>query len=77
MTFTALNNGPGDGPLLLLLHGLSRTSWEWHDQIPELAHLGYRTIAPARVARLTFGPSPKALQFNFGSSGLFDSTAQT
>ena len=42
--FSALSDGPDDGPLLLLLHGLPRTSWEWHHQMPELARLGYRTI---------------------------------
>ncbi|MDA1302540.1 MAG: alpha/beta hydrolase [Proteobacteria bacterium] len=45
MTFTALCEGPEDGPLLILLHGLTRTSWEWHHQIPVLASLGYRTVA--------------------------------
>lgn len=46
LTFTGLSGGPDDGPLLLLLHGMSRTSWEWHHQIPALAALGYRTVAP-------------------------------
>ena len=45
-TFDALSDGPEDGPLLLLLHGLPRTSWEWHHQIPKLAETGFRTIAP-------------------------------
>ncbi len=44
-TFTALSAGADDDPLLLLLHGMSRTSWEWHHQIPALAALGYRTVA--------------------------------
>jgi pimeloyl-ACP methyl ester carboxylesterase len=45
LTFTALSDGPLDGPLVLLLHGLPRTSWEWHHQMPALAGLGYRTVA--------------------------------
>ena len=45
-TFDALSDGPEEGPLLILLHGLPRSSWEWHHQIPKLAEAGYRTIAP-------------------------------
>ena len=45
-TFDALSDGPEDGPLLILLHGLPRTSWEWHHQQPKLAEAGFRTIAP-------------------------------
>ena len=44
-TFDALSDGPEDGPLLILLHGLPRTSWEWHHQIPKLAEAGFRTVA--------------------------------
>jgi pimeloyl-ACP methyl ester carboxylesterase len=46
LTFTALSDGADDAPLLMLLHGLTRTSWEWHHQIPKLARLGYRAVAP-------------------------------
>jgi len=45
-TFDAWLDGPEEGPLLLLLHGLPRTSWEWHHQIPRLAEAGFRTVAP-------------------------------
>jgi len=45
-TFDAWSDGPEEGPLLLLLHGLPRTSWEWHHQIPRLAEAGFRTVAP-------------------------------
>jgi len=45
-TFDALSDGPEDGPLLLLLHGLPRTSWEWHHQLPKLAEAGFRAVAP-------------------------------
>ncbi|NQZ95977.1 MAG: hypothetical protein HRU01_05665 [Myxococcales bacterium] len=37
MTFQALVDGPEDGPLLLLLHGLPRNRWEWHHQVPPYA----------------------------------------
>ncbi len=45
-TFDAWSDGPEEGPLLLLLHGLPRTSWEWHHQLPKLAEAGFRTVAP-------------------------------
>lgn len=46
MTFQALADGPEEGPLLLLLHGLPRNRWEWHHQIPAMAELGFRVVAP-------------------------------
>jgi pimeloyl-ACP methyl ester carboxylesterase len=46
MTFQALSDGPEDGPLLVLLHGLPRNRWEWHHQIPPMAEMGFRTVAP-------------------------------
>ncbi len=45
-SFSALADGPEDGPLLILLHGLPRNSWEWHHQIPPLAAMGFHTVAP-------------------------------
>jgi pimeloyl-ACP methyl ester carboxylesterase len=46
LTFDALSDGPEDGPLLILLHGLPRTSWEWHHQLPKFAEAEFRTVAP-------------------------------
>lgn len=46
LTFKALIDGPEGGPLLILLHGLPRNSWEWHHQIPAMAEMGFRVIAP-------------------------------
>lgn len=46
MRFDALADGPADGPLLLLLHGLPRNRWEWHHQLPALAERGFRVVAP-------------------------------
>jgi pimeloyl-ACP methyl ester carboxylesterase len=46
VTFTALADGPKQGPLLLLLHGLPRNSWEWHHQIPAIAAMGFHAVAP-------------------------------
>jgi len=45
-TFDAWADGPEEGPLLLLLHGLPRTGWEWHHQMPKLAEAGFRVVAP-------------------------------
>ena len=46
MIFQALADGPEDGPLLLLLHGLPRNRWEWHHQLPPMAEMGFRAVAP-------------------------------
>ena len=46
MTFQALADGPEDGPLVILLHGLPRNRWEWHHQIPAMARMGFRAVAP-------------------------------
>jgi pimeloyl-ACP methyl ester carboxylesterase len=46
LTFQALADGPEEGPLLILLHGLPRNSWEWHHQIPAMAGMGFHTVAP-------------------------------
>ncbi len=46
LTFDALSAGPKEGPLILLLHGLPRTSWEWHHQLPILGEAGFRVVAP-------------------------------
>ena len=39
-------DGPGDGELVLLLHGFPETSYEWRKQMPVLAAAGYRAVAP-------------------------------
>ena len=46
MTFQALADGPEDGDLVMLLHGLPRNRWEWHHQIPEIAKVGFLVVAP-------------------------------
>ncbi|MCP4749959.1 MAG: alpha/beta hydrolase [Proteobacteria bacterium] len=45
-TFEGLVDGPENGPLLILLHGLPRNCWEWHHQIPPMAAMGFRVVAP-------------------------------
>ena len=44
--FDALVDGPDDGELVVLLHGLPRNCWEWHHQIPAIAELGFYVVAP-------------------------------
>lgn len=38
--------GPGEGPLLILLHGFPEFWYGWRHQIPYLASAGYRVWAP-------------------------------
>lgn len=46
LTFDAWADGPQEGSLVLLLHGLPRTGWEWHHQLPHLARAGFWAVAP-------------------------------
>ena len=39
-------DGPSDGPLVILLHGFPEFSYGWRRQIPYLASAGYRVWAP-------------------------------
>ncbi|MCP4749958.1 MAG: alpha/beta hydrolase [Proteobacteria bacterium] len=45
LTFDGWADGPEDGPLIICLHGLPRSSWEWHHQLPKLAEAGFRAVA--------------------------------
>jgi pimeloyl-ACP methyl ester carboxylesterase len=38
--------GPGDGPLVIFIHGWPELSISWRHQLPMLASLGFRAIAP-------------------------------
>jgi pimeloyl-ACP methyl ester carboxylesterase len=46
LTFTADVSGPGDGPLVLLLHGFPESRNSWREALPVLAAAGYRCVAP-------------------------------
>ena len=46
LVFDALAAGPEDGPVVFLLHGFPETSYEWRHQLPALASMGFRVIAP-------------------------------
>jgi len=44
--FEARVAGPADGPLILMLHGFPQSSYEWRHQMPHLASMGFRVVAP-------------------------------
>jgi epoxide hydrolase 4 len=44
--FHAVAAGPGDGRLVLLLHGFPESSRSWRHQLPALAEAGFRAVAP-------------------------------
>jgi pimeloyl-ACP methyl ester carboxylesterase len=41
-----LEEGPGDGEVVLLLHGMPTSSWLWRKVVPGLASAGLRVVAP-------------------------------
>jgi len=45
-TFDALAAGPEDGELVLMLHGFPQSSYEFRSQIPVVAEMGFRVVAP-------------------------------
>ncbi len=45
-TFDALEAGPADGDLVLLLHGFPQTADQWRSQIEALSKAGYHVVAP-------------------------------
>jgi pimeloyl-ACP methyl ester carboxylesterase len=38
--------GPADGPVVLLCHGFPESWYSWRHQLPALAEAGYRAVAP-------------------------------
>ena len=51
-----LDEGPKDGPVMLLMHGMTTWSYLYRDMIPLLVGAGYRCIAPDHLG---FGRSDK------------------
>jgi pimeloyl-ACP methyl ester carboxylesterase len=45
-TFDALAAGPEDGDLVFMLHGFPQSSHEFRSQIPVVAAMGFRVVAP-------------------------------
>ncbi len=46
LVFDALVAGPEDGPVVFMLHGFPQAAFEWRHQLPVLASMGFRVIAP-------------------------------
>lgn len=46
LDFFALEDGPQDGPPVLLLHGFPELSRSWRHQLPALGAAGWRAVAP-------------------------------
>ena len=55
LVFDVHDEGPGDGPVAVLLHGFPQTSASWDAVIPGLTDAGYRTLVPDQR-----GYSPRA-----------------
>lgn len=41
-----VDEGPRDGPVVVLLHGFPELAFSWRHQVPALARAGYRVLAP-------------------------------
>jgi pimeloyl-ACP methyl ester carboxylesterase len=46
LTFDVLDEGPLDGPVIVLLHGFPQMNTSWRKVTPALHEQGYRTLAP-------------------------------
>ena len=59
-----MDEGPVDGPVMLLLHGMPTWSYLYRDMIPLLVDAGFRCIAPDHMG---FGRSDKPTDPNWYS----------
>jgi haloalkane dehalogenase len=59
-----LDEGPGDGPVMLLLHGMPTWSYLYRDVIPPLVGAGFRCIVPDHIG---FGRSDKPTDIHWYS----------
>lgn len=57
-----LDEGPKEGPVMLLLHGMPTWSYLYRDIIPPLVAAGYRCIAPDHLG---FGKSDKPVDIHW------------
>ncbi len=51
-----LDDGPRDGEVIVLVHGMPTSSWVWRKVVPGLVHAGFRVVAPDLLG---FGASDK------------------
>ena len=59
-----VDEGPADGPVMLLMHGMPTWAYLYRDIIPPLVEAGYRCIAPDHLG---FGRSDKPTDANWYS----------
>jgi len=57
-----VDEGPRDGPVMLLVHGMPTWSYVYRDMIPGLVAAGYRCIAPDHMG---FGRSDKPVDIHW------------
>ena len=58
LRFSALAEGPEDGPLALCLHGFPDSAQTWRHLLPALGAAGYRAVAPWMRGYAPTGPAP-------------------
>jgi pimeloyl-ACP methyl ester carboxylesterase len=58
LRFTALADGPEDGPLALCLHGFPDSAMTWRHLLPALGAAGFRAVAPWMRGYAPTGPAP-------------------
>ena len=46
LVFDVIDDGPADGPVVILLHGFPQLNTSWDGVIPKLTARGYRCLAP-------------------------------
>ena len=46
LVFDVIDEGPADGPVVVLLHGFPQFNTSWNAVIPRLTDAGYRCLAP-------------------------------
>ncbi|HEX2286600.1 MAG TPA: alpha/beta fold hydrolase, partial [Mycobacterium sp.] len=46
LVFDVIDEGPADGPVVVLLHGFPEQNTMWEPVIPRLTAQGYRCLAP-------------------------------
>ena len=67
-----IEDGPADGPPVILLHGFGGSTFTWRETIPALADAGYRVIA---YDRPPYGLSEKSADIDVSGSAYADQLA--
>ncbi|MCX6472027.1 alpha/beta fold hydrolase, partial [Rhodococcus sp. (in: high G+C Gram-positive bacteria)] len=74
LTFDVRDEGPADGPVVVLLHGFPQDSRSWDHLAPLLHARGFRTVAPDQRG-YSPGARPKARWAYRGSELAADTVA--